>query len=84
MDWWSCSRMRGDHKPRSWMRWGELVERCRSERMVLSTNDIRKACRSVGMPEKRYGHYRFEERHYMAVRAYAEREGLIEREVSHV
>jgi hypothetical protein len=34
------------------------------------------------MPEKRYGHYRYESRHLAAVRAFADREGLIRKEAT--
>lgn len=84
MNWPSFSWMRGEHQPREWMRWAELVDRCTAEGMVLSTWDIRKAVRAFGMPEKRYGHYRYTVGHLEAVRAYAAAEGLIRKELANV
>jgi hypothetical protein len=42
----------------------------------LGTYDVRLAVLEAGRPEKRYGHYRYEQRHMDAVRAYAARMGF--------
>ncbi len=76
-DWWSCSRMRGDGKPRSWLRWSELWAWVQREFPCLGTYDVRLAVLEAGRPEKRYGHYRYEQRHMDAVRAYAARMGFM-------
>jgi hypothetical protein len=73
---WTELRHEPPRADRKWMRWAELLERCRAAGLVVSDWDVRKAVRAVGLPPKVYGHYRFEERHWMAVRSYADREGL--------
>lgn len=73
-DWWSCSRMRGDDQPRTWMRWSEFRQAVLEEIPCLSNEDIKKVVRPM-KPERRYGHNHYTSEHMEAVRAYAVRMG---------
>lgn len=75
MSWWAFSTMRGDGRPRDWLRWSELLEVVRREIPALGGNDVRAAVRTIPA-ERRYGHKHYRAEHMDAIRAYAERKGL--------
>lgn len=76
--WNTFAQMRGDHLPRDWMRWGELVAAagCRP----AWTWRLRQVVHGPGLPrpQKRYGHYRYTTEHLEAARAFAAAEATKE------
>lgn len=78
MSWWAFSSMRGDGRPRDWLRWSELLEAVRREIPALGWNDVRAAVRTIPA-ERRYGHKHYRREHMEAVRAYAAARGLYRR-----
>ena len=79
MSWWAFSTMRGDGRPRDWLRWSELLEAVRAEIPALGWNDVRAALRAGPQAERRYGHKRYRPEHMEAVRAYAAARGFYRR-----
>lgn len=79
MEWLTFSAMRGDGQPRSWIRWSELWDWVRQEFPALGIYDVRLACRPIPT-ERHYGHKHYTPEHQAAIRAYAERHGLITKE----
>lgn len=80
MTWWAFSTMRGDGRPRDWLRWSELLEVVRREIPALGSNDVRAALRDGPAAERRYGHKHYRPEHMEAVRAYAAARGFYRRE----
>lgn len=82
VEWMTFSRLRGDAEPREWMRWSELWAWAREQIPSIGIHGIRQALRSASRPQRRYGHYRYTSEHMAAIRAYAERAGLLKEGVT--
>jgi len=74
--------MRGEFDAgRTWLTYREAMAVLKAEGYLVTSWDFRRVTKGPGLPRlaSRYGHYRYEPEHMEAVRAFASREGLVNR-----
>ena len=71
--WRQFDQMRGDHY-RTWHRRSDILDALRAIGSPMTWHDAAKAMATLPRPEKKYGHYRYTDRHFAAVMKAAGRE----------
>jgi hypothetical protein len=81
VEWLTFKGLRGDDRPRDWLRWSELWAIVQAEIPALCQWNVRQALRAGPPAESRYGHKHYTREHLEAVRNWAAARGLTKKGV---